>query len=243
MLTNRFSSLNYRTDDTEESNDYSESGDILSKEPIKSIATMNLRDIRESFSRLVSEHRDQFDVTMMIKLWESWITCVPPFPSFLATKLDLIKSFVTDTDQTKLIIYNQIPRHRYEYHQICSLLKLDHASIESTDHRYGHCQSIKTEVLKTLIIVKPNDWCWEFTKVSDKQKELNDMKMKERIKKYREWIKVMRTKHCTVCNVSAVESELFLTDILVGLFCENCVKTDKLSGHTFKHAFGRKFYE
>ena len=66
--------------------------------------------------------------------------------------------------------------------------------------------------------------------------------MKEIIKKHREWVQFMKTKKCTICDVSAVESELKQSDTIHGLYCENCVIRDEMNEHTFKHAFGRSFY-
>ncbi len=95
---------------------------------------------------------------------------------------------------------------------------------------------------KTMIIRKPQNWNWEYTIVSDNQLELDGIKMKEIIKKHREWVQFMKTKKCTMCDISAVESELKQSKTIQGLYCEICVKRNDMIEHSFKHAYGKTFY-
>lgn len=282
----------------------------------KEAKALSLTDVRKTYSTLIKEHRDLFTKQLMNQLWDSWKSVTPEFPGTYNTKLAQIRGFVTNPDQKELILHDRASKHRFEYHQICSILKLEHKSIiegqddmgddegdagadrwhvvgkggrheavhvnapmpapvhapvqgsapgnqrfdrssgysrfrpkvMGKDQGYEHFNNKhkmhkpeKQEVLKTLILTKPDNWCWEFTTVSSEQKQIDELKLKERVQKHREWVKVMKTKRCAKCTISAVESELFIAKSLKGLYCERCVTLEEFTGHDFKHAYGRPF--
>jgi hypothetical protein len=94
--------------------------------------------------------------------------------------------------------------------------------------------------LKTMIIIKPYKWNWEFTKISPEQKKYDREKMKEQEDKRIQWIEFMKTKQCAGCRVTAAQSELLIAESIQGLYCTGCVARKELglSGHVFKHAIG-----
>lgn len=261
-----------------------------SVEPSDPEIQLNLTQIRQNYTELVKNHRHLFTKQLMGQLWESWLSVSPELPGMYVSKLAQIRAFVMNPDQKELILHDRTSKHRYEYHQICGLLKLEHKSIvEDTDvslnditeekwyvvgkhgkrhearvsrdtEQYRHQHKTmnnepgfehfnkhfnreheKKEVLKTLILTKPDNWSWEFTVVSDEQKKLDDLKLQERVQKHREWVKVMKTKRCSKCIISAVETELFSSKTLKGLYCEKCANQDEFMGHNFKYAYGRTF--
>jgi hypothetical protein len=201
----------------------------------------SLTNIRKTYNTLIKNHRNIFTNQLMDQLWESWISVMPEFPTTYDGKMTTIRRFIINPDQTELILHDCSSRHRYEYHQICSLLKLEHKSIGLENKQYKTPRPEKNDVKKTLILTKPDNWCWEFTDVSMEQKQIDELKMKERVQKHREWVKVMKTKRCSCCTVSASESQLFRTKTLDGLYCETCILLEKFMGLGFKHAYGRPF--
>lgn len=255
--------------------------------------SLSLTDVRRTYDKLIKDHRELFTKELMTQLWNSWRNVTPEFPGTYVTKMAQIRGFVLNPDQKELILHDRASKHRFEYHQICSVLKLEHKSIIENvddglvededpnekwhvvgkhgkkdpviqkhnkyakygpkmmgkDQRYEHFNKHKNEkpanakqdVLKTLILTKPDNWCWEFTVVSPEQQHIDELKLAERVQKHREWVKVMKTKKCAKCTISAVESELFTTKTLIGLYCEKCTVLDEFTGHTFKHAYGRGF--
>lgn len=277
------------------------------------LSTLKLDEIRRRYHIYYKSDPQQFDRAMMDALWDSWLSTIPMFPASMNPKLMHIRRFITDPSKTILIIPDRSPKHRFEYHQLCAALKLDHVSLEPDDdktvneiknmnengvieqagynkkkprydihsangsngyhkgdgyknfnknryrdlsgshnsngsrnrHQYKNEGTLeeKKQVIKTMVITKPDDWCWEFTQITDEQKKLNDVHMREAGKKHREWIKFMKTKRCDRCNASAAQYELFTTkQDKSDLICERCVKKDTYAGFKFRHAYGRPFY-
>jgi hypothetical protein len=186
--------------------------------------------IRKSYSELVTKYRDQFDKNLMVRLWNSWLLD-QKFPQHYNTKLAYIRKFVLNVDQNELIVCDKPNRCRFEFHQICNALRLEHQSVDS-DNPHDHNGS------KTLIITKPKNWNWEQTVVSKEQKALNDSKLKEIVQKHKEFVQLMRTKRCIYCNICAVDTELFVSDKTDGLMCVKCIPKNNLPNHQIRHAYG-----
>ena len=184
-------------------------------------------EIRQSYNTLIKTNKQIFTKDMMIKLWDSWIKTITPFNGSYNIKLARIRAFILDPEQTELKIYNHTSKSRQEYHEISSLLRLEHISvlddvkkqdnikinIEESNHdkqfnnkdnrwdvfrknkisnynanatdstfkksrekdigkpqvyenfniKHKHEKAEKAEIVKTLIIRKPENWRWEFT--------------------------------------------------------------------------------
>lgn len=85
-----------------------------------------LTEIRKNFYLLVPK----LDRAIMNDVWESWKNAMPCFPNQYSDKLEVIKKFVLNLNQKELIIYDSPPHHRYQYHQICELLRLEHKTLD-----------------------------------------------------------------------------------------------------------------
>ena len=180
-------------------------------------------EIRQSYNTLIKTHRHIFTKDMMVRLWDSWIQTVTSFNSSYNIKLARIRAFILDPDHTELKIHNHTSKSRQEYHEISTLLRLEHLSVldedkkqnkkntednkyyqidKCTDNRWDvfkkykisdenesesivkkirekdigkpqvyenfnikhkHEKAEKAEIVKTLIIRKPENWRWEFT--------------------------------------------------------------------------------
>jgi hypothetical protein len=164
-------------------------------------------EIRKYFYLLGSK----LDRTIINDVWESWIVAMPSFPKQYNDKLEVIKEFVMNLNQKELIIYDCPSSHRYKYHQICGLLRLEHKTLDifANNDSARNNPNLKgvdgykpiicnrknpsndngdnvvpiNIVPKTMIISKPENWSWEFTAISNEQEQLNQTKIKERDEK------------------------------------------------------------
>ncbi|VBB18198.1 hypothetical protein YASMINEVIRUS_661 [Yasminevirus sp. GU-2018] len=263
--------------------------------------------LRQRYSELIKTHRHLFTRDRLASLWDSWRAVAPVIPGAYTAKLIQLRSFVLDPDQTELILHDRSPRSRFEYHTLCSALRLEHVSLEhnvppvikkepkvvdedvgwkvvgrshkavkdasngrddkkNTDHyptkyrdfsrkepgfesfasnkeraRYARDAEEK-EKLKTMVITKPPNWCWEFTSVSKEQRQIDEEKLRARVEKHKEFVNKLRAQHCTNCNASAVSTALYSSKTLPGFYCELCINDTKFSEHQFKYEVGRAFH-
>ena len=97
------------------------------------IDTLTPTEIRKYYHLLIDPNnnvRSKLDHAIMNDVWESWRSAMPCFPNQYNDKLEVIKEFVSNPNQKEMIIYDCPPSHRYQYHQICGLLRLEHKTLD-----------------------------------------------------------------------------------------------------------------
>jgi hypothetical protein len=121
-------------------------------------------------------------------------------------------------NDTTIILGGLTSRERSQIHVLCDKVGLHHESKTKKKLRYLH-------------ISKPKIWLWEFTEgnPASKRYELQKQQKNERLSQTR----------CDTCNKSALETELFISVYVGGIYCEECLETtsDGAGGMMGDHKF------
>lgn len=150
---------------------------LTEKETIKDkINKLDLGDVRKNYQYYVSIYGKHLNKTFLSRLWDSWENSTKlDIDETLRSKLTKLKEFIFNLNEKTLCIKNLSPKHRYEYHQLCSILKLEHRSIENI---------VETKEEKSKIVEKENDNEWSVIKTKKTKKIENK---KKRNNEYNKW--------------------------------------------------------
>jgi hypothetical protein len=147
------------------------------------ISKLNETEIRQSYNTLIKTHRQFFTKDMMIKLWDSWLKTITSFNSSYNIKLARIRAFVLDPEQIELKIHNHTSKSRQEYHEISSLLRLEHLSVLDEDKKQDKVSienNIFDEQLNQIDNSKDNRWdVFKKNKISDGNDNLSQSTFKK----------------------------------------------------------------
>ena len=121
---------------------------------------------------------------------------------------------------------------RKEIHLLCDKVGLHHESKIQT----------KKKNKKFLYIYKPSVWLWEFTEKNpySQSDEYYKNREIEREKKNKIMEEQMKRKYCCICEKNGMETDLFHSVYIRGLYCNDCLEIEsdgegcKLSDHKFE---------
>lgn len=133
---------------------------------------IDLKTLRQYYCHFITTHAYKFNSLLMQLLFVSWIDenldeSLSKQLSY-ASKLQILENFVCNHMGT-LVVYDLSPKDRYEFHRLCAMLGLEHMSVKTP-----------SSINKDIWIVKPTNWCWEFTQISPLQYQLNTLYAQKR---------------------------------------------------------------
>lgn len=197
---------------------------------------------KEQIRKEWSKYKDEVDVKSQFyeDIWDDWCKKYKEDKNEIYVKI--LKSFIDDTAIPKVngILDHRVTiikeedtlniRHASSYdraimHQLCDLIGLHHET-----KQYGG----KNNKKKKLCVEIPDNWSWEFT---------NDLHLieRERIeRKLNPRIEKMKRMYCRECEKNGLETELFHSAYIRGIYCQNCLDIESdgdggvLSDHKFE---------
>lgn len=129
--------------------------------------------------------------------------------------------WINQIDTNTLQIKGLTSDERKNIHKLCDKIGLHHVSKR-------HSKKKKT---KFLYIYKPKEWLWEYTEKnpyseSDEVYAERELCKQNRLQKEKQEKKNMLTKtYCNVCEKNGLETELYCSVYIDGIYCEDCLKT------------------
>lgn len=162
------------------------------------------------------------------KVWLAW--CDKFNKNIHNTDISLLKKFidghVTNTkkisyNKTKkeLILSNYNNKQRYRLHTLCDELGLHHKSMSVNNKRILH-------------IYIPEPWLWEYSEKNPylESPEFYEEKRKKAIereeKEKKERIDILKKRYCSLCDISAYDTDLFGSLRIRGLYCSDCLENE-----------------
>jgi len=127
------------------------------------------------------------------------------FKKFIMNEEIITNNFMI-IDEGKLIFKNLAGFERREVHKLCDKIGLHHNSI------------ITKKDKKHLHIIKPSSWKWEYSEPNPYSEAPAFYKQRE--EQYEEKLKRIE---CYNCNANALETELYHSVYIRGIYCENCL--------------------
>jgi hypothetical protein len=139
---------------------------------------------------------------------------------------------INQLDEETLVFKGLDGDERKEIHHLCDKIGLHH---ESKSHP-------KKKHKRFLYIYKPKIWLWEYTEKNpysksaefyancELEKQLKQQKMREKLSR----------KYCCICHDNGLETKLFHSVYIRGLYCWDCINTEddeygsELSAHKFE---------
>jgi len=118
------------------------------------------------------------------------------------------------------IIINKLDGDKRKYlHLLCDKLGLHHDSKTIKIKKGKH--------LKKFYIYKPAIWLWEYSEKNPYSKDAEYYKQKELERQQQKLIKEekIRRKYCCICDRNGLETELFCSVYMRGLYCNECLET------------------
>ena len=177
-------------------------------------------------------------------------------------KLNTLKLFALSPESRIISIFKCHSKGRYEYHKLCSLIGFHHVSVNhdnitgnklnnvakqpkitksfKTDNyskMHNEITTVNVPKLKTLFIIKPEIWNWEFTQTENINiSDIVDLSALKRFTKS----KTVRNSplchsgYCARCGVSRAVYDMFVSNDLTGYYCEKCSVNSEMTKHKFR---------
>ena len=120
---------------------------------------------------------------------------------------------------------------RKHIHLLCDKIGLHHESKSHPKKKYN----------RFLYIYKPKVWLWEYTEknpYSESEEYYKKKEMEKQLKKQQLEEELSRT-YCCICEKNGLETELFCSIYISGLYCNDCLETtsDGDGGNLSDHKF------
>ena len=135
---------------------------------------------------------------------------------------------VEKIDHRTLVFKGINGEERKDVHALCDKIGLHHKSKPNP----------KRQSRKFLYIYKPKKWLWEYTEKNpySESKEYyaqREIEKQIRLEKIKE---KLSNKYCGICRKNGLETELFNSVYMSGLYCNDCIENsdDDLNGHKFE---------
>lgn len=125
--------------------------------------------------------------------------------------------YITQQDEKTIIIKGLTGEERKNIHLLCDKIGLHH---ESKFHA-------KKRNKKNLYVYKPNIWLWEYTEKNPYSKGEEYYRNREIEREYKMNKKRERLsrKYCCICDKTGLETDLFCSVYIRGLYCNECLET------------------
>lgn len=185
----------------------------------------------------INSHSRQYDVFVHKNISNNIATRIVTKAEKKSTPSDkyrIVEKVIPIEKQDNVIILKSLqPDERYKIHILCDKIGLHHQSIVNTT---------TSKSKKCLHITKPNVWKWEFSKPNPygKTPEFYEQRKAERENKYEARQERLSRKYCCGCDANGLDTELFCSPYIRGLYCEDCLEIESdgeggvLSDHKFE---------
>jgi hypothetical protein len=119
-----------------------------------------------------------------------------------------------------IMVINKLDGDKRKFlHLLCDKIGLHHDSKTIKIKKGKHC--------KQFYIYKPEVWLWEYTEKNPYSKDIEYYNKKELERQQQKLIKEenLRRKYCCICEKNGLETDLFCSVYIRGLFCDECLET------------------
>ena len=125
--------------------------------------------------------------------------------------------YIEQKDKNTLVIKGLHPKDRKDIHLLCDKIGLYHQSISHP----------KKKNKRFLHIYFPSQWQWEYTEKNpySKSDEYYEKREQDRQKKEKEYQEKWSRKYCCLCDRTGLETDLFCSVYIRGLYCNDCLET------------------